>query len=457
MATSHPAVESQPYPRPGYAWLVVAILTLIYVFSFIDRQILNLLVGPIRRDLKISDLEMSYLMGLSFAIFYTLFGIPMGRIADTKSRRGLIAVGVFVWSFFTAGCGLARNFGQMLLMRIGVGVGEAALSPAAYSLIADYFPPHRRATAISVYGMGIYLGSGIAFLLGGLVTKLASNQENWEFAIVGSVRSWQVIFFAVGLPGILLTLLMLAVKEPLRRGTRKIMQTNGTMGTAKVPLGEVFAYINQNRLTFLCHNVGTALLSFSSYGSAAWIPTFFVRHHHWNAGTTGIYYGTIVAIFGPLGIAFGGWLADYLAERGRKDSNMFVEFLVAIAWAPTGIAYLLVDDPWIAMALLAPTSFLVAAPFGIAPAAIQQIMPNEMRGQASAIYLFVLNLIGLGIGPSAVAFFTDKVFHDDNMVGSSMLVVTLAAHTIAAVLLWFGRKHYLRSMDHLVVWRSTHQ
>ena len=158
-----------------------------------------------------------------------------------------------------------------------------------------------------------------------------------------------------------------------------------------------------------------------------------------------------------MGIAFGGWLADYLAERGRKDSNMFVEFLVAVAWAPTGIAYLLVDDPWIAMALLAPTSFLVAAPFGIAPAAIQQIMPNEMRGQASAIYLFVLNLIGLGIGPRAVAFFTDKVFHDDSRVGSSMLVVTLAAHTISAILLWFGRKHYLRSMDNLVVWRTTHQ
>ena len=210
MLTPPLRVEQQPYPRPAYAWLVVGILTLIYVFSFIDRQILNLLVGPIRRDLKISDLEMSYLLGLSFAIFYTLFGIPMGRIADSRSRRGLIAAGVFAWSFFTAGCGLTRNFSQMLLMRIGVGVGEAALSPAAYSLIADYFPPHRRATAISAYGMGIYLGSGIAFLLGGLVTKLASNQENYELAIVGSVRSWQVIFFAVGLPGLFLSLLMLA-------------------------------------------------------------------------------------------------------------------------------------------------------------------------------------------------------------------------------------------------------
>lgn len=453
MLTPPLRVEQQPYPRPAYAWLVVGILTLIYVFSFIDRQILNLLVGPIRRDLKISDLEMSYLLGLSFAIFYTLFGIPMGRIADSRSRRGLIAAGVFAWSFFTAGCGLTRNFSQMLLMRIGVGVGEAALSPAAYSLIADYFPPHRRATAISAYGMGIYLGSGIAFLLGGLVTKLASNQENYELAIVGSVRSWQVIFFAVGLPGLFLSLLMLAVREPLRRDTRKIV---GTLKPTQVPLREVFTYIKDNRWTFLCHNVGTALLSFSSYGSAAWIPTFFVRHHHWDAGTTGIYYGTIVAIFGPLGIAFGGWLADYVAQRGRKDSNMLVEFLAAIAWAPTGFAYLLVDDPWVAMWLLAPTSFLVAAPFGIAPAAIQQIMPNEMRGQASAVYLFVLNLIGLGIGPSAVAFFTDKVFQDDNRVGTSILVVTMAAHTIAAVLLWFGRKQYLLSMDRLVLWRSSH-
>ncbi|MEP7270102.1 MAG: MFS transporter, partial [Acidobacteriota bacterium] len=167
----------EPYPAAGYAWYVVAVLTFVYVFSFIDRQILALLVRPIKRDLGISDTQMSLLMGFSFAVFYTFFGIPLGRLADSRSRRSIIAVGFALWSLFTAGCGVARNFSQMLLMRMGVGVGEAALSPAAYSLITDTFPRHRLATAISVYSMGIYLGSGLALVLGGAVAALAGSQE----------------------------------------------------------------------------------------------------------------------------------------------------------------------------------------------------------------------------------------------------------------------------------------
>src|ERR1700733_880265 len=169
-----------PYPALRTAWYVVAVLTLIYVFSFIDRQILNLLVAPIRRDLHISDTQISLLMGFTFAVFYTFFGIPLGRMADSGSRRGIIAAGVAMWSLFTTGCGLAKSFLQMALMRVGVSVGEASLSPSAFSMIADYFPPKRRATAISVYSMGTYMGTGLASLLGGVVIKLASHQEMWS-------------------------------------------------------------------------------------------------------------------------------------------------------------------------------------------------------------------------------------------------------------------------------------
>jgi MFS family permease len=237
---------TEEYPPRGYAWYVVGVLTFVYIFSFIDRQILNLLVRPIRRDLGISDTQMSLLMGLSFAVFYTLFGIPLGRLADSKSRRTIIAGGFALWSLFTAGCGLARNFGQMLLLRMGVGVGEAALSPAAYSIITDYFPPQRRATAISVYSMGIYLGSGLAFIIGGTVAGLASQQELWQVPLVGATRPWQVVFFLVGLPGILLSLLLYTVREPLRRGTRMIKNAQGQAVAAQVPLAEVFAYLRSN-------------------------------------------------------------------------------------------------------------------------------------------------------------------------------------------------------------------
>jgi len=454
-ATTAPSATEAPYPSIGYAWYVVGVLTLLYIFSFIDRQILNLLVRPIRRDLGISDTQMSLLMGFSFAVFYTFFGIILGRLADSRSRRTIIAVGVAVWSLMTAGCGLARNFVQMLLLRMGVGIGEAALSPAAYSLISDYFPKHRLATAISVYSMGIYIGSGLAFLLGGVVVGFASGQEIWNLPIVGATRPWQVIFFIVGLPGVALALLTYTIREPQRRGVRTMKMPDGTVKVAKTPMREVIAYLLENRGTFLCHNVGFALLSFSSYGSSAWIPTFLIRNHDWTGSQAGIVYGAIVAIFGTLGIVAGGRSADWMAERGHRDANMRVGLIVALAWIPSGILYPLVSDANLAVALLIPTVFLASAPFGVAPAAIQQMMPNVMRGQASAIYLFVVNLIGLGLGPTAVAMMTDYVFRDDNAVNYSLLVVATAAHLISAALLWAGLKPFQRSLERLKEWMAT--
>ncbi len=449
-ASASTAPTEEPYPSRGYAWYVVGALTLVYVFSFIDRQILNLMVRPIRRDLGITDTQMSWLMGFAFAVFYTFFGIPLGRLADSRSRRSIIAGGFALWSMFTAGCGLAQSFWQMALMRMGVGVGEAALSPAAYSIISDYFPPKRRATAISVYSMGIYLGSGLAFLLGGAVIGMTATQENWALPLIGEVRPWQVIFFIVGLPGILLALLMYTVREPIRRGVRVLPGEK----VPRLPLREVFAYIRSNWRTVVCHNVGFALLSFSSYGSTAWIPTFFVRNHGWTEARAGIVYGAIVGIFGTLGVAAGGWIADRMSMRGYRDATMRVGLIVSLTWLLTGVLYPLVPDANLAAALLIPTAFLTSAPFGVAPAAIQQIMPNPMRGQASAIYLFVINLIGLGLGPTAVAMTTDYVFKDDNAVRYSLLMVNIAAHLISAFLLWAGLRPFRDSLDRLQVWMA---
>jgi MFS family permease len=426
------------------------------MFSFIDRQILNLLVAPIRRDLGISDWYMSLLMGPAFVVSYIFFGIIFGRLTDSRSRRTIIALGFVAWSLFTAGCGLARGYWQMLLMRVGVGTGEASLSPAAFSLITDYFPPKRRATAISVYGMGIYLGSGLAFLVGGMVAKLAAAQDMWQLPLVGATRPWQVVFFIVGLPGVALALLMYTVREPLRRGAKFVIAADGTTRVAQVPLREVLAYLKENRQTFLCHNIGFALLSFSSYGSSAWIPTFLQRNHGWSIPKSGLVYGVIVATCGTLGIALGGRLADWMSERGRRDAAMLVGLIVSLVWIPTGVLYPIVADANLAAVLIAPTVFLASAPFGVSAAAIQQMMPQTMRGQASSIYLFSVNLLGLGIGPSAVAFFTDYVFRNDMSVRYSLLIVATAAHLIAAALLWIGLKPFRRSLDYLKKWTEAH-
>lgn len=437
--------NNSAYPSSLRAWSTVAILMLAYVLSFVDRQILNLLVGPIRRDLVISDTQMSLLMGLSFALFYTVCGIPLGRLADTKSRRGLIAIGVLFWSAMTAACGMARLYWQFLLCRIGVGVGEAALSPAAYSLIADSFPAERRATAISVYSMGVYLGSGLAFLLGGLVIKFASAQGDVLLPVLGEVRPWQLIFLILGAAGVLFSLLLLAIREPARRGVGA--------GVA-VPLVEVGRYLRANRRTVLYHNFGFAGLAFAGYGSAAWIPTFFIRTYGWDAGHVGVVYGSIVAVFGCLGIVFGGRLADWMAKRGRTDANMRVGLYAAMAALPCVVSFPLMDNALWAAVLMAPTVFCLSMPFGVAPAAIQEIMPSAMRGQASAIYLFVITLIGLGIGPTAVALVTDYLFADDQALRYSLLIVSTLAVSSSLLLLGKGLQPYRESVLHLQQWAA---
>jgi len=435
-----------PYPAPRYAWYVVGVLTVAYIFSFIDRQIFSLLVAPLRRDLGISDTQVSLLMGFSFAVFYTFFGIPLGRLADTRSRRSIVAAGLIFWSAFTALCGLARNFAQMLTYRVGVGVGEAALSPSAYSLITDYFPKERLATAISVYSMGIYIGAGMSYLLGGIVVRFASAQEAWMLPLVGAVRPWQVIFLAVGLPGILAAPLLYTVREPLRRGI--------AMHGSSVPASQSFAYIFKNKGTFLCHNLGFGLLALASYASGAWIPEFFRRNYHWDIPHTGLVYGTLVIIFGSLGIVGAGRIADMLRARGVLNANMRVGMWIAVLWIPVSfLLYLAPSANW-ATIWLVPGCIMAAAPFGVSAAAIQQMMPNPMRGQASAVYLFIINIIGLGLGPTAVAACTQYLFRRDDAVNYSLLVVHLVALSLAAALLAGGLKPFLRSLDCLNEWTA---
>ncbi|MGH8443432.1 MAG: spinster family MFS transporter [Nevskiaceae bacterium] len=434
----------QPVPASGslaYPWFVVAILMVAYVVSFVDRQILNLLVGPIRRDLGISDTQMSLLMGFTFAVFYTVMGIPLGKLADSRSRRGLIAVGVLVWSVMTALCGTAKLYWHLLLARIGVGVGEAALSPAAYSMIADYFPPEKRATAISVYSMGIYVGSGLAFLVGGLVIQFVSAQGAIVLPLVGETRPWQVVFFVLGGAGILFSAAFLLVREPPRQGVKA--------GESPATLRELWDYLKTNRRTVLCHNLGFSAIAFCSYGTGAWIPTFFIRTFGWTPGEIGLVYGLIAMFAGSIGVVCGGRLADHWQRQGIADGSLRVGVWAAALLVPFSVLYLLMPTGTLAATLMVPLVFLVAMPFGAAPAAIQDVFPNRLRGQASAIYLFLVNLIGLGLGPTAVALITDFVFHDDMAVRYSMIIVGCSACAVAALVLAAGLKPYCASVASL--------
>jgi MFS family permease len=451
---SPPTPVREAFPRAGYAWYVVAVLTLAYILSFIDRQILNLMVDPIRHDLQIGEKRMSLLMGASFAVFYTFFGIPLGRLADTRSRRALVAVGIALWSVMTAGCGVARQFWQLALLRMGVGVGEASLSPAAYSLIADYFPPRVRSTAISVYSMGIYVGSGLAFIVGGLVIAFAGGKERLVLPLVGAVAPWQSVFLLVGLPGLLVSLLLLTVREPARRDQHRAESQHGVLPAASIR--ETWTYARSDLSTYFYMYGGTALLALEGYGGSSWIPSLFIRRHGWSQGRTGLLFGLIVATCGTLGIVTGGRLADGLRKRGHDDADLRVALFAALAWLPFGLLYPVAATPhWVAI-FLAPAIFFMSMPFGVAPAAIQLILPSTMRAQASAVYLFVINLIGMGLGPTLVAALTEDWFADKTRVGESLLFVGAAAHVCGALLLWRGLRPFRRSLDHLREWSQAH-
>lgn len=451
MASNAPDLRSlEEKPSDAYAWYVVGVLMLVYVFSFLDRQILSLMVGDLKTGLGLErDWEVAVLMGPAFAVFYTIFGIPFGRLADTRTRTRIIAIGLSLWSLMTVGCGLARNFTQMALFRVGVGVGEASLSPSAYSLISDYFDKGKLARAIAVYSSGLYLGSGLAYMIGGRAVSMLRDTEPWIVPVLGTVLGWQKVFWIVGLPGLFVVpLLLWTVREPLRRG---LLRSKSGEEKAALPAREVFAYAGENWKALATHNIGFALLSFSSYGTSAWIPTMFKRVHGWDVATFGLVYGLIIFVGSAGGAIVGGIVADALARRGYRDSKVRVGFFAAWLWFPFGIAFPLMNDGVWAMVLVAPAAFLAAMPFGVAPAALQEMMPNNLRGQMSAVYLFVVNFLGLAIGPFALALMTDYVFDEARygIVGIrwSILVTTCFAHFVSAILLYKGLGEYRRALD----------
>jgi MFS family permease len=443
-----------PYPPARYAWYVVGVLTLANVSAFIDRQILGLLVAPIRRDLGISDTQMAVLYGLAFAAFYTLLGLPIARLADRANRRTIIAVGIAVWSVMTVLCGLARTYPQLLLARFGVGIGEAALAAPALSLLADYFPRARRATALSVYALGIYLGAGLANLVGGVVIAAVSGDAGWAWPVVGEIRPWQSVFVLVGAPGLLIALLVLTVREPVRRETtdREGAPGAASAGGAGYAIREVAGYVRANARTFFCHGFGYGLMALVNYGTAAWLPTHLIRSYGWTPARAGLTLGALTATVGVLGVVAGGRWADALLARGYADAKLRVGIVAALANVACGVAYTLAPSATLAVAALVPFNFFASFAFGAASAAVQEITPNRMRAQAAALYLTVTNLVGLGAGPSAVAFLTDYVFGADAAVRYSLLTITVVGLLAAAALLAAGLRPYRASVAYRDVW-----
>ncbi|WP_180070405.1 MFS transporter [Acinetobacter sp. YH16038] len=429
--------------RSSYQWYVVIICMVAYILSFVDRQILSLMIEPIKADLMLSDTQFSLLQGLAFSLFYAFMGVPIAALADKKSRVKIISVGIAFWSLATAACGLSKNFIQMFLARLSVGAGEAALSPAFYSIVADLFPKHKLGRALGVYAIGAFIGSGLAFLIGGYVIGLLKDVSFVTLPVIGEIKTWQLTFMIVGLPGVLLALLMiLTVREPERKGLK--MDANGV--AVKASFKNSIGFIKTHKKTFFCHFVGFSFYTMMLYSLLGWAPAYYMRHFGLDASQTGYILGSIILVANTSGALFCGWLIDFFSKRGYSDAAIRAGAIGCAALIIPSVLFTQVDNMQLSFALIFVAMFFSTFPIPASAAATQMLTPNQLRSQVSAKFLLISNLIALGVGTTAVALITDRYYENTLMVGNSISIVNAIAGLIGVFLLYKGCQYYRESM-----------
>lgn len=372
----------------GYRRYVLGVLVLVYVVNFIDRQVFSILIEPIKADIHLSDTQLGFLGGVAFAFFYTFAGIPIARWADRGNRITIVTLALVIWSGMTALTGLARGFATLMMARIGVGIGEAGCSPPIHSLISDYFPPERRATALSIYALGIPIGAAIGTLAGG-----------W----IGQYYGWRVAFLVVGLPGLLIALL---VKLTLREIPRGHSEGLNAAAQQTESVGGVIRFMWRLK-SFRHLALAGSLHAFVGYGVGLFLPSFFMRIHGFGLAETATYL-FLIGLTGMIGTFLGGFLGDRLGVRDKRW-YAWVPGIATIAAVPFAAAFYLWEDPIVALLLAIPGAILGPMYLGPTFGMTQTLVKPHMRALASAILLFILNLIGLGLGPLFAGFLSDQL------------------------------------------------
>jgi MFS family permease len=417
MATAAPG--EAPYPRRGYAWCVVAILIGTAIMSYTDRQVLSLLVDPVRRDLGISDTEVSLLLGTAFAVVYGLAGIPFGLLADRTSRRNLIFAGVLVWSAGTVACGYSHSFVQLFAARIVVGLGESVLSPAAISLISDYFPPARRGMAVGCFLAGIAIGIGAAILIGGGVLQVVESGALAGTALA-TVAPWRMVLLLIGMPGFLWALLILLIKEPARRVAVEALATTVQTRGALWRIAPVYFV------------VATASLVDNAVG--AWAPTLLIRGFGRDPAQVGLQLGLLLTIGFGGGVLAGGALSDYVGGDGRWLRKLGVCLVASLLILPVASA---IDAQRLTLVMIAVPLYFALS--GIVTAcgfsSILDAVPNRQRGFAMALSFFLNVAFGAGLGPTSVALAAQHVFGSHAGLGPPLAFTAAAGYLLVAIVL----------------------
>jgi MFS family permease len=420
-AAGAPGISSSAEQAASLAYrsYVLVILVIVYTFNFIDRQIVGILAVPIKAELGLSDSQLGLMGGLAFALFYTLLGIPIARLADRVSRIGIMTAALALWSLMTAMCGLTHSFAQLFLARVGVGVGEAGGVAPAYSLICDYFPTKERARALSVYSFGIPIGAAVGIVLGGYITSL---------------MSWRMAFFIVGFAGLLITpLLKFTVREP-KRGALDLPRVDSVVAPSLLQVVAVLA----RKPSFWGLSLGAASASMMGYGLFFWAPSLLVRSFHLSLLQASLSFGSLVLVGGLIGIWCGGALTDRYGEK-RRAMYAFIPAVAFVATVPFYVAGVMSTTLWLSFAVLLVPTALGLVWLGPVLAAVQHLVPGNMRATASALFLFINNLIGIGLGTALIGAVSDLM---RLRFGAESLRYAILAGTgfyvVAAALLFFA-------------------
>jgi len=409
-------------------WQTIVILLLIYTLAYLDRQILTLLVDPIRAHLGVSDVEMGFLQGLGFTLFYALCGPFVGWMVDRHNRRLIIFTGVVVWTLSTMACGFANSYTELLLARFGVGAGEAALLPAAYSIISDMVDKSRLGRAMGVFSLGSIAGGSLSYVVGGALIGYLGQYAGTDIPLIGAMRDWQLVFVAIGALGIPLSFLAFAFPDPGRR-TGAGANSSASASTR--------SHFSKHWRFYACHFSAFSLFCFLGAATTAWSATYFMREFDISVGTVSALLGIKTLTTGALGMVGAGLLADWLTRRGYQDAHLRMYIYIMPIFAAAGMIAFLSPNLWIAFVGLALTG--VIAPFiAVAAAALQLATIPERRGIASATFLLVYNLVGFGLGPAIVALVSRLAFGDDGNLGTGLAMAFMAVPPIIMLLMALG-------------------
>ncbi|KCZ96643.1 major facilitator superfamily protein [Hyphomonas polymorpha PS728] len=414
--------EMEPEAKAGLgAWWMVIVLLVCYIVAILDRLVLVMLVEPMKLDLGLTDFEISLLLGPAFGLFYAIFGFPLAWASDRFSRRKVIAFGLTLWSVATMLCGAAGSFLSIFAARMGVGIGEAALSPAAYSLIGDRFPRQLLTRALAIYALGPRLGVAVAYTAGALVIAYSTSLGPISLPLIGLTKPWQLSFIIVGLPGIFLALALFTFREPGRRvSTASLAERDST----------VLGFVSENKKLTTLLLLGFASVSVAS-GADSWVPSYFARRFDWQP----LQFGpamSVISLVAAGSILIKGSIVDWLYSRGLKDAHMrFYTWLLGPAAVLSAIAFFL-PNPFVFLGVLCVIQVITMGYLVYMAAVIQIITPLHLRGRMTALFLFATTM-GVAFGPMAVGWITDFVFRDPQLVGGSLGIVLTATPVIALV------------------------